>query len=56
MIDRVDVAPDGAIRIVDYKTGNAVSEMFEGKVLFQTQVLRAGAVAHPRRGAEDAAG
>ncbi len=35
VIDRVDIAPDGAIRIVDYKTGNAVSEMFEGKVLFQ---------------------
>ncbi|HVK28069.1 MAG TPA: PD-(D/E)XK nuclease family protein [Nocardioides sp.] len=35
VIDRVDVAPDGAIRIVDYKTGNAVNEMFEGKVLFQ---------------------
>lgn len=35
VIDRVDVAPDGAIRIVDYKTGNAVSEMFEAKVLFQ---------------------
>ncbi|MFJ9316020.1 RecB family exonuclease [Pimelobacter simplex] len=35
VVDRVDVAPDGAIRIVDYKTGNAVSEMFEGKVLFQ---------------------
>lgn len=35
VVDRVDVAPDGAIRIVDYKTGNAVSEMFEAKVLFQ---------------------
>ncbi len=35
VIDRVDVAPDGAIRVVDYKTGNAVSEMFEAKVLFQ---------------------
>ncbi|GAA3682821.1 RecB family exonuclease [Nocardioides ginsengisoli] len=35
VIDRVDVAPDGAIRIVDYKTGNAISEMFEGKALFQ---------------------
>ena len=34
-VDRVDVAPDGAIRIVDYKTGNSPSEGFEGKHLFQ---------------------
>jgi len=34
-IDRLDVAPDGAIRIVDYKTGRSVSEMFEAKALFQ---------------------
>jgi len=34
-IDRVDIAPDGAIRIVDYKTGRSVSEMFEAKALFQ---------------------
>ncbi|MDF1602448.1 PD-(D/E)XK nuclease family protein [Nocardioides sp. YIM 152315] len=34
-VDRVDVAPDGAIRIVDYKTGPSVSERFEGKALFQ---------------------
>ena len=34
-IDRVDVAPDGRIRLVDYKTGNSVSERFEGKALFQ---------------------
>ncbi|MBU2697392.1 PD-(D/E)XK nuclease family protein [Pimelobacter sp. 30-1] len=35
VVDRVDVAPDGAIRVVDYKTGASPSEMFEGKVLFQ---------------------
>lgn len=35
VIDRVDVAPDGAIRVVDYKTGNSPGEMFEGKALFQ---------------------
>ncbi len=35
IIDRVDVAPDGAVRIVDYKTGRSVSEAFEGKALFQ---------------------
>ena len=35
VIDRVDIAPDGAIRVVDYKTGNSPVEMFEGKALFQ---------------------
>lgn len=35
VVDRVDVAPDGAIRVVDYKSGNSASEMFEGKALFQ---------------------
>lgn len=34
-VDRVDVAPDGRVRIVDYKTGNAPSELFEDKALFQ---------------------
>ncbi|QIX26709.1 RecB family exonuclease [Nocardioides sp. JQ2195] len=34
-IDRIDVAPDGAIRVVDYKTGRAPGEMFEAKALFQ---------------------
>ncbi|MGH8891321.1 MAG: RecB family exonuclease [Acidothermaceae bacterium] len=34
-IDRVDVAPAGQVRIVDYKTGNAPSELFEDKALFQ---------------------
>lgn len=34
-VDRVDVAPDGAIRVVDYKTSQAVSERFEGRALFQ---------------------
>lgn len=34
-VDRVDVAPNGATRIVDYKTGNSPSELFEGKALFQ---------------------
>ncbi len=34
-VDRVDVAPTGATRIVDYKTGNSPSELFEGKALFQ---------------------
>jgi putative RecB family exonuclease len=34
-VDRLDVAPTGALRIVDYKTGNAPSELFEEKALFQ---------------------
>src|SRR5699024_10730122 len=34
-VDRIDVAPDGAVRLVDYKTGRSPGEMFEGKALFQ---------------------
>ena len=34
-VDRLDVAPDGAIRVVDYKTGRAPGEVFEAKALFQ---------------------
>jgi putative RecB family exonuclease len=34
-IDRLDVAPDGAIRVVDYKSGRSPGEMFEAKALFQ---------------------
>ena len=34
-VDRLDVAPDGALRIVDYKTGRAPGPLFEGKALFQ---------------------
>lgn len=35
IVDRIDVAPDGRIRIVDYKTGRAPSEAFEARALFQ---------------------
>ena len=35
IVDRVDVAPTGAVRVVDYKTGKAPREAFEGKALFQ---------------------
>lgn len=35
IIDRVDVAPTGEVRIVDYKTGRSPSERFESKALFQ---------------------
>lgn len=34
-VDRLDQAPDGSLRVVDYKTGRAPSELFEGKALFQ---------------------
>jgi putative RecB family exonuclease len=34
-VDRIDIAPDGAIRVVDYKTGRSPGEAFEGKALFQ---------------------
>jgi putative RecB family exonuclease len=34
-VDRVDVAPGGQTRIVDYKTGSSPSELFEAKALFQ---------------------
>ena len=34
-VDRVDVAPTGEIRVVDYKTGSAPRESDETKVLFQ---------------------
>ena len=34
-VDRLDIAPDGAIRVVDYKSGRSPSEFFEAKALFQ---------------------
>jgi putative RecB family exonuclease len=34
-VDRLDVAPTGEIRVVDYKTGSAPPEAFEAKALFQ---------------------
>ncbi len=34
-VDRVDVAPTGEVRVVDYKTGKAPREFFEAKALFQ---------------------
>jgi putative RecB family exonuclease len=34
-VDRVDVAPNGALRVVDYKTGSMPREAFEAKALFQ---------------------
>ena len=34
-VDRLDIAPDGRIRVVDYKTGNSPGIGFESKALFQ---------------------
>ncbi|HET7477295.1 MAG TPA: PD-(D/E)XK nuclease family protein [Dermatophilaceae bacterium] len=34
-VDRLDVAADGALRVVDYKTGRAPAPLFEAKALFQ---------------------
>jgi putative RecB family exonuclease len=34
-VDRLDVAPDGRMRVVDYKTGRAPNETYELKALFQ---------------------
>src|SRR6476661_1542263 len=34
-VDRLDVAPGGAMRVVDYKTGRSPNERFEAKALFQ---------------------
>ncbi|WP_067132331.1 RecB family exonuclease [Microtetraspora malaysiensis] len=34
-IDRLDVAPTGEVRVVDYKTGSAPGPEFEAKALFQ---------------------
>ncbi|HEX5741481.1 MAG TPA: PD-(D/E)XK nuclease family protein [Pilimelia sp.] len=36
-VDRLDVAPDGAVRVVDYKTGGAPREAFEARALFQVK-------------------
>jgi putative RecB family exonuclease len=34
-VDRLDVAPTGEVRIVDYKSGRSPGPMFEAKALFQ---------------------
>ena len=34
-VDRLDLAPSGDLRVVDYKTGSAPREAFEAKALFQ---------------------
>ncbi len=34
-VDRVDVTPDGRVRVVDYKTGRSPGPAYEAKALFQ---------------------
>lgn len=34
-VDRIDVAQDGSLRVVDYKTGRAPAVGFEGRAMFQ---------------------
>ncbi|HUW17330.1 MAG TPA: PD-(D/E)XK nuclease family protein [Actinomycetes bacterium] len=34
-VDRLDVAPDGAMRVVDYKTGKSPRDGFEQRAMFQ---------------------
>jgi putative RecB family exonuclease len=41
IVDRIDVAPDGAVRIVDYKSGRAPGVGFEAKALFQLKFYAA---------------
>lgn len=35
IVDRIDVAPDGRVRVVDYKSGRAPHPRFEDKAMFQ---------------------
>jgi len=35
IVDRLDETPSGDLRVVDYKTGRAPSELYEAKALFQ---------------------
>lgn len=37
-VDRIDIAPTGEVRIVDYKTGKSPKPAWEEKALFQLQV------------------
>lgn len=37
IIDRLDISPGGDVRVVDYKSGGAPREAFEGRALFQVK-------------------
>lgn len=50
IVDRLDPLPGGQLKVVDYKTGRAPSELFEAKAMFQMKfyalvLLRSGGVA-----------
>ncbi len=38
IVDRLDRAPDGALRVVDYKSGSSPPEGFEARALFQLRI------------------
>ncbi len=38
IVDRLDRAPDGALRVVDYKSGSSPAEGFEARSLFQLRI------------------
>lgn len=38
IVDRLDQAPDGALRVVDYKSGRAPGAGFEARALFQLKI------------------
>jgi putative RecB family exonuclease len=38
IVDRLDQAPDGALRVVDYKTSRSPREGFEARALFQLRI------------------
>jgi putative RecB family exonuclease len=37
IVDRLDEAPDGSVRVVDYKSGRAPGSLFEQRALFQVK-------------------
>ena len=45
-VDRIDVAPDGRIRVVDYKTGTVARRGLRGQGAVPDEVLRARHLAH----------
>ena len=49
-VDRLDVAPNGALRVVDYKTGARAARGVRGQGAVPDEVLRTRPLAHPRRG------
>ena len=40
-VDRLDIAPDGAMRVVDYKTGRSPGPRFQAEALFQMRFYAA---------------